>query len=1351
MATKASELAQYGVNIDADRFIKLPSVTSTERDTISAQSGMLIYNSTEGRIEQYTNTWTPISSLPSANSVSPTTFNGDAGTVFTINGANFDQGISVTFIGNDGTEYVASSVTFISGNQITATTPVDFTVANEPYDVKVISGAGLSGILIDAIDAGGLPTWTSSAGSLGTFNYNENINTTISATDPEGGDVDYTLTGSLPAGVSFDGETGQFSGSAPDLDDLTTYNFSIVPDDGVNNGSSRAFSITVNGNRDVYFNTTGLLISGDNILENIDYPAISDSSDSFHEMIAHGSTYGTEFSPYNTNWAVEFGGVSSSDTLSVSSSSGWNFTGDFTIEAWVKLNEIPNDYIAISVATITNGYWFGHLTTGWGLRRYGVVDIVQNPQLPVVGKWQHVAVSRSGTTLRCFVDGVLVDSANDSQNWETSALVIGSDGTPGSQFQRFPGQISNFRIVKGTALYTGNFTPSTSKLTAVSGTSILTLQDRNYVDNSGNNHTITRAGTPKSVSSGPFTESDTTTGSVILDSSYNDYISIPNSADFDFSSQEYTVEAWVRGPFTGGITSSVVFNKSVGGAASDSSFYFGCGTDGVSHYVSTSGTSWTNYVQQSTTEVNDGAWHHVVWQRDKTANQLQIFIDGTLRNSVAFNDTIATSTREVNIGRQNTTGSSQFNGYISDLRVVKGQALYSTGGYTVPSAPNSKITDTKLLTFQNRGEIRNSGILDSAKPNREIEVVGDVVQGTISPYGERWGVDLNNTSGWIEVEDSTALDLTAEFTIECWMKQSQYGPTMNNRIFQRGSNSVTGYCLLTRDDGNVKFGRTDEQIVGFNQNLNDSKWHHYAVTRDSNNVVRLYFDGVLKDSATMTDILNQSGALYIGRYPGDTANRSNSVFSDFRIVKGSALYTGASFNPPTSKLTAVSGTVLLTLQDNKTIDNSSSGLSVTTNNGAKVVPDSPYYSSSVYTPATYGGSAYFDGSDNLTIPTSDEFNLGLEDFTIEFWAWLNPYIANGASSYWANIVGINVGASDANTVINTVGIWQGDGTGTSSVAGEYTIIISGDSTNQERLHSGISGYNRWSHVVLTRENGTFKLWQDGVLTDSVTTSANISRNDYVSIGRSINSFIKGYISDLRIVKGTALYTGTFTPPSSPVSVTDTTVCKLDFTNTGIYDSTKQHLLKLVGQSRITSAQKKYGTGSIYVDGSGDYVQTVGDNRFGDLGTGDFTVEFWVKMGAQNTHYSGIGTLTSNNVGSWRVILAGWGNRNNVFFATYTNTFNDYLTNNTTINDNVWHHVAVTRENGLLRGFVDGIIDAGNTHTVSESLSSGNEIYIGAETYSPTFMSGYFDDIRITKGIARYTSNFTPPTGSFKKR
>ena len=174
--------------------IVVPVGTTPQRPSADVV-GSIRYNTTTGFFELCSSSgWTSIANPPLVTNVSPTTYSGASGTQFTITGSFFDVTSTVKFITTQGTEYNASSVTFVSQSQLLATTPQNFTVANEPLSIKVVGGSGLSYTLSGVIDCGSTPTWNTSAGSLGSYDANTAFNTTLVATDP---DANSTITYSI--------------------------------------------------------------------------------------------------------------------------------------------------------------------------------------------------------------------------------------------------------------------------------------------------------------------------------------------------------------------------------------------------------------------------------------------------------------------------------------------------------------------------------------------------------------------------------------------------------------------------------------------------------------------------------------------------------------------------------------------------------------------------------------------------------------------------------------------------------------------------------------------------------------------------------------------------------------------------------------------------------------------------------------------------------------------------------------------------------------------------------------------------------------------------------------------------
>jgi hypothetical protein len=155
-----------------------------------------------------------------------------------------------------------------------------------------------------------------------------------------------------------------------------------------------------------------------------------------------------------------------------------------------------------------------------------------------------------------------------------------------------------------------------------------------------------------------------------------------------------------------------------------------------------------------------------------------------------------------------------------------------------------------------------------------------------------------------------------------------------------------------------------------------------------------------------------------------------------------------------------------------------------------------------------------------------------------------------------------------------------------------------------------------------------------------------------------------------------------------------------------------------------------------------------DTLLGRFGTGDFTIEYWDYHGTQGTNYAcQVGTLSSATPsGTWR--FGTFTNLGGLYLAYHNgSSFVDVTFGSTLYNDSTWRHFALTRQNGTVRAFVNGT-QVGTNQTITQDFNSTNRVVVGAELSTPTYFTGYIDDLRITKGVARYTTNFNAPTSTF---
>jgi hypothetical protein len=187
-------------------------------------------------------------------------------------------------------------------------------------------------------------------------------------------------------------------------------------------------------------------------------------------------------------------------------------------------------------------------------------------------------------------------------------------------------------------------------------------------------------------------------------------------------------------------------------------------------------------------------------------------------------------------------------------------------------------------------------------------------------------------------------------------------------------------------------------------------------------------------------------------------------------------------------------------------------------------------------------------------------------------------------------------------------------------------------------------------------------------------------------------------------------------------------------------SSTEHSITFNGDAKIVTAQKKYGSSSLYLDGS-DHL-TLADHADWTFGTGDFTWEFWVRFSTVTSSGYYILAANADSAGFFLFRWDGGGGGSGNWSYGYTSGGNNWAD---TLSVDTWYNVAVVRSSGDIKVYRDGV-QKGSAWTHTTSLDANGGIHIG-KSHSTEYMTGYLDDFRLTKGVARYTSAFTPPTSS----
>lgn len=183
-----------------------------------------------------------------------------------------------------------------------------------------------------------------------------------------------------------------------------------------------------------------------------------------------------------------------------------------------------------------------------------------------------------------------------------------------------------------------------------------------------------------------------------------------------------------------------------------------------------------------------------------------------------------------------------------------------------------------------------------------------------------------------------------------------------------------------------------------------------------------------------------------------------------------------------------------------------------------------------------------------------------------------------------------------------------------------------------------------------------------------------------------------------------------------------------------------------GDAQIDTAQWKFGGASGLFDGSGDYISTPNNLGF-NFGSGDFTVEFWMRPAAPVSS-TRIIFCKAGGSGS-RSFVFGVASDNRLYFGMSENGtgFIDHVSPINCFVDSVFSHVAFVRLSNNISMYVNGV-------SVFSEVISGSIFVadypgeIGGRPSDGQYFNGHIDDLRVTKGVARYTTNFSPPTAAF---
>lgn len=578
------------------------------------------------------------------------------------------------------------------------------------------------------------------------------------------------------------------------------------------------------------------------------------------------------FAPFsNRKWSVYLPGNGYSGfSTPLTGQLFWAAGQDFTFEIWaypvsatnttqqiVNFGTYNTAYISEYVLWISGvgaNIWISGGSTSnatqYSVNYPGGVTLTQNA-------WNHVALVRQSNSLRVALNGVFgtAVSAPGAAQPSGSAGLGGPTGLwlginitnwTGFNPSYWQGYIADLRYVVGTAVYTGNFTAPSSPLSNVTNTQMLALNNAFMKDNGAYNATYTvHQGRVEPTSPyAPTTNYDPLVngGSAYFDGT-GDYLIVPRQDSLDFYNINFCVECMFY-TTTVAASNGVIFSK----RTSTSGFgpiHIVRQTANMYVYMSSNGSSWdvANAVNLGT--ITAGRWYHVAIYRIGTA------IYGSINGTIVTINASTTATLIVNssnhyIGTDVDGSTSPFAGYISDLRVVIGDSVYTAVSAPTPTAPLTAIANTRLLL-----KFTNASVVDATTRNNFETVNTARLRTDIRKFGLSAlffdGGSFLKTSN----VNNNLIEGTGDFTIEAWIYPTAItGDRVITASYLTWSTSVNFYLAVRAGTPNILIFRAGDSIpitLGGNTGISLSTWTHVAVSRVSG-VTRLFVGGVLQTS-----------------------------------------------------------------------------------------------------------------------------------------------------------------------------------------------------------------------------------------------------------------------------------------------------------------------------------------------------------------------------------------------------------------------------------------------------------------------------------------------------------------------
>lgn len=1071
-----------------------------------------------------------------------------------------------------------------------------------------------------------------------------------------------------------------------------------------------------------YINETNLLLHFDDKGKS---PVLSSAVSDYkgHLVTINGDVTTSSYTPYNKGTSVYFDG--SGDTLSYAYDSRFDIsTGDFTIEMFVCPKSDISQYQTFMLLRTSNspiGLWFGmnygkvnaligDSTAPYEVNLLGTSNLLKN-------KWTHIALTRTGNEFQLFQDFVLVASSIWSGTiyvTTSSNLQIGGEGVTGYNYTGF---IDDLKITKGVSRYYSGFV---DKNLPTDGT-VLLLRGEGPNNNVGITDETGKAVTVFGDTKISTTQKKFGNSSIYLDGN-GDYLTLPKVSDFEFSGN-FSIHTWVYPVAAPGSGSTATLYGRQDNSSALHLIQFRLTSAMKLECVVRSGGSIFTFTGTQTVPLN--TWSYVSCMRYNGG--ILLFLNGVLDVYANHSNPIIPSNAFPSIGALVEFGGSvnyYLNGYIDDFVIHNTAEPLFAPKFSLQASKFVSDSNTKML-------IHGDAISDDS--GNSIAVNGNVSVSTTQKKFGNSSIYFDGSGDYLQVPYSNDFTFSGDFTIEMWFYLTSLASFPQTLIAKDtfGSNFDINIVLNSLTQLGCYTNKTNSSFLVTIPSIALNTWNHVALVRSSG---KLYYflNGVLYGTSSINITNDSQSFLTIGCASWNNPSSFFNGYIDELRISDSARYS-ANFTPP------VSGHSFIENEQNQIFLLHGEGV----NNSTAIydnygIPVSVFGNAIISTTQKKFGnsSIYLDGNgDCLTADSVCSLLAGEQSFTIEGWFY---QISSGT---YNALFSFNTSAGGNRLLL-------------------FNQLLTIDKVDYT-FSNNLFGNNQWVHIALVKANTIINIYVNGSLMYTKTDVIGFSllANDKFSIGQdwdgaSTSDFFYGYIDDFRITKGVK-YPASWATQVQPVLSNlpygnqDTFWNNVSFYSSFdeqpfVYDELR-HKMTTRGYVELKSDQSKSGSFSAYF---GDYGFITTPHHDDFYLPGDFTIEFWVRperlVGQQylltKSEGYGIGYPT------YTIMTDGA----QITFVSYSSNAVGGLIVNApfgTLQVDQWAHIAVTRAKDKWTGYLNGVPTLLVTSTSIPYNNTANGLAIGGDCtgYSTRFFKGYIDELRITKGVSRYSDSFVPET------